>query len=111
VTVVYVVTLALLTLAGLLALVRVARGPTDLDRVVALDVLVVLVVAGVTVDIALRHESWNLALIGSVTLLGFLSAVAAARLVELRGLDRGGPDPEEQARDDSAGPASGEPPG
>lgn len=110
-TVVYVVTLALLTLAGLLALVRVARGPTDLDRVVALDVLVVLVVAGVTVDIALRHESWNLALIGSVTLLGFLSAVAAARLVELRGPDRGGPDPEEQARDDSAGPASGEPPG
>jgi multicomponent Na+:H+ antiporter subunit F len=107
--VVYGLTLALLCVAGLLTLVRIARGPTDLDRVVAIDVLVVLIVAGATVEIAMRRENWNLALIGSVTLLGFLGSVAAARLIELRGSDlrvrRRPRDPGRQKAD------SGDPPG
>jgi multicomponent Na+:H+ antiporter subunit F len=86
-TAVYAATLGLLSVAGMLALVRIARGPTDLDRIVAIDVLVVLVAAGVTVQIAMRRETWNLALVGSVTLLGFLGSVAAARLIDLRRSD------------------------
>ncbi|OHV35259.1 MULTISPECIES: monovalent cation/H+ antiporter complex subunit F [Pseudofrankia] len=83
--VVYAITLGLVTLAGLLTLVRVVRGPTELDRVLALDVLVVLIVTAVTVEVARLQEGFNLALLGSVALLGFLGAAAAARLVELRG--------------------------
>ncbi|MBL7498348.1 sodium:proton antiporter [Frankia sp. CNm7] len=90
---VYAVTLGLLGLAGLLTLARAVRGPSELDRVVALEVLVILIAAGVAVDIAMRDEGWNLALLGSIALLGFLGSVAAARLVELRGARRGAPRP------------------
>ncbi|ONH26558.1 monovalent cation/H+ antiporter complex subunit F [Pseudofrankia asymbiotica] len=89
--VVYTITLGMVTAAGLLTLVRVVRGPTELDRVVALDVLVVLILTAVTVEVARLDEGFNLALLGSVALLGFLGAATAARLVELRGLPGPGP--------------------
>ena len=43
-TVVFIVVLALLVASGALTLVRVLRGPDTLDRVVALDMFLVLVV-------------------------------------------------------------------
>ncbi|MBL7495783.1 sodium:proton antiporter [Frankia sp. CNm7] len=87
-SIIYGVTLALLGVAGLLTLDRAVRGPTNLDRVVALDVLVVLLVCGVAVDIAMYREGWNIALLGVVALLGFLGSVTAGRLVEQRGTTR-----------------------
>lgn len=87
-TVVYGITLGLLGVSALLALVRAVRGPTNLDRIVALDVLVVLIVAGVAVDVGMREEGWNISLLAGVALLGFLGSVTAARLVERRGTTR-----------------------
>nr|MDT0664140.1 monovalent cation/H+ antiporter complex subunit F [Micromonospora sp. DSM 115978] len=78
----------MLAAAGLLTLVRLLRGPTNLDRIVALDVLVVLIVAGVTVEIGVRDEGWNIALVVAVALLGFLASVTVARLVERKGSTR-----------------------
>lgn len=85
-TTVYTITFVLLSIAGLLALVRLLAGPTDLDRIVALDVLVILIVAGVAVEIGMRREGWNIALVAAVALLGFLGSVTAARLVERQGM-------------------------
>jgi len=88
VTVVYTITLVLLSLAGLLTLVRALVGPTNLDRIVALDVLVILIVGGVAVEVGMRNEGWNIALVLVVALLGFLGSLTAARLVERRGTTR-----------------------
>ncbi|OAA28760.1 multisubunit sodium/proton antiporter [Frankia sp. EI5c] len=86
-TAVYTITLVLLSVAGMLTLVRVLAGPSDLDRIVALDVLVILIVAGVAVEIGMRGEGWNIALVAVVALLGFLGSVTAARLVERQGAE------------------------
>ncbi|MBE3199463.1 monovalent cation/H+ antiporter complex subunit F [Parafrankia irregularis] len=77
-TAVYTATFVLLSVAGLLTLARLLVGPTDLDRIVALDVLVILIVAGVTVEIGMRREGWNIALVAVVSLLGFLGSATAA---------------------------------
>ncbi|ABW14568.1 MULTISPECIES: monovalent cation/H+ antiporter complex subunit F [Parafrankia] len=87
-TTVYTITFVLLAVAGLLTLARALAGPTNLDRIVALDVLVILIVAGVTVEIGMRNEGWNIALVAVVALLGFLGSLTAARLVERRGTTR-----------------------
>ncbi|GAA2406282.1 hypothetical protein GCM10010420_37720 [Streptomyces glaucosporus] len=79
-----VVALALLSAAGLLVLVRLVRGPRALDRIVAVEVLVSLVVAGSCVGIAVWGYTAFVPVLIVLALLGFIGSVAAARLVEER---------------------------
>jgi multicomponent Na+:H+ antiporter subunit F len=88
VTVVYTLTLVLLSVAALLVLPRLVRGPTALDRIVAVDVLVVLIVAGAAVGTVPQGNGAVVPLLVAVVLLGFVGSVAAARLVEHREDDR-----------------------
>ncbi|MGI9001481.1 MAG: monovalent cation/H+ antiporter complex subunit F [Pseudonocardia sp.] len=81
---VFVLTLTLLGAAGGLTLVRLLRGPETLDRIVALDVLVVLIVAGTAVYVASFADGSNIPLLAAVALLGFVGSVTAARLAERR---------------------------
>jgi multisubunit Na+/H+ antiporter MnhF subunit len=77
--------LVLLLVAGACYLVRLVVGPSLADRIVALDGLVVVIVAAVLVD-AVRDDSprfLDLALV--VAMIGFVGATAAARFVERRG--------------------------
>ncbi|WP_447007902.1 monovalent cation/H+ antiporter complex subunit F [Saccharothrix isguenensis] len=83
-TVVYAMTLALLSVAALLVLPRLLRGPTALDRIVAVDVLVVLIVAASAVGMVPQGSGAVIPLLVAVVLLGFVGSVAAARLVEHR---------------------------
>jgi multicomponent Na+:H+ antiporter subunit F len=83
-TVVFVVVLAVLAIAGGLTLARLLRGPDTLDRVVALDVLVVLIVAAAAVYIAFYQDGSNIPLLAAVALVGFVGSATAARLVERR---------------------------
>ncbi len=83
-TTVFVIVLALLCAAGLLALVRLLRGPDTLDRVVALDVFVVLIVAGASVYVAYYQDGSNISLIAAVALVGFVGSATASRLAERR---------------------------
>lgn len=76
--------LALLGIAAVCCLVRAARGPSALDRVVALDVFLVVVAAGVAVRGSADEATLNTAALLAVSLLGFTGSVAAARLVERR---------------------------
>jgi multicomponent Na+:H+ antiporter subunit F len=80
--VVFTVTLALLAAAGLLTLLRLLRGPTTLDRITALDVLVVLIVCGGALYAAVNRDSSNIPLVAAVALTGFVGSATAARLVE-----------------------------
>ncbi|MCK9900870.1 sodium:proton antiporter [Parafrankia colletiae] len=103
-TTVYTITYVLLAAAGMLTVGRLLVGPTDLDRIVALDVLVILITAGVTVEIGMRREGWNIALVAVVALLGFLGSVTAARLVERKGSEQ-----QASERHRSEGPEPGGP--
>jgi multicomponent Na+:H+ antiporter subunit F len=81
---VFAVVLAMLTAAAALALVRMFRGPDTLDRIAALDVFVVLIVAGVAVYVAFHEDGSNIPLLAVVALLGFTGSATAARLAERR---------------------------
>jgi multicomponent Na+:H+ antiporter subunit F len=80
--VVFAVTFGLLCLAGLMAIVRLMRGRTTLDRIVALDVFVTLIVAATCVGMGAQKDGSNIALLAAFALLGFIGSVSAARLVE-----------------------------
>lgn len=75
-------TALMLTLAFVLAFVRLVRGPTLPDRVVALDLIALLVVAIVaTYDIATHQPVlFDAAIV--LALVAFLGTVAFARYVE-----------------------------
>ncbi|MFB9907506.1 monovalent cation/H+ antiporter complex subunit F [Allokutzneria oryzae] len=83
-TVVFTITFGLLVLAGALTLVRLLRGPRTLDRILAIDVLVVLIACGVAVEMAASGRAMNIALLLGITLLGFLGSISAVRLTEGR---------------------------
>jgi multicomponent Na+:H+ antiporter subunit F len=78
------ISLVLLGVAAVLCLVRGIRGPSALDRVVALDVFLVVIAAGVVVRGTQDSESLSLVVLLVVALLGFAGTVTAARLVERR---------------------------
>lgn len=84
---------ALLGLAAVLTLVRLVRGPGLLDRVVALDCLLVILVMAVATDSSTGQRSGvALSIIVSAALLSFVGTVAFARYVERTrpGADRPG---------------------
>lgn len=83
-SVVFTVAFGLLILAGSFVLARLFRGPSTLDRIVAVDVLVILIVAGVAVGEGAAGRGPNIALLVVVALLGFAGSVTAVRLAEKR---------------------------
>ena len=82
--VVFVTVLAMLGLAVALTLYRLLRGPSTLDRVVALDVFVVLTVVAAAVYVAVYRDGSNIPLLAAVALMGFVGSVSAARLAVRR---------------------------
>jgi multicomponent Na+:H+ antiporter subunit F len=82
--VVFVVVLAVLGAAAALTLYRLLRGPAALDRIVALDVFVVLTVVAAAVYVAWFRDGSNIPLLAAVALVGFVGSVAAARLAVRR---------------------------
>ena len=84
-SVVVPVCFALLGLAGLLAAVRLVLGPSVPYRVVALDNLLLVVVAGIAVGAAVTGEGDFLGVLVAVSLLGFVGSVTVGRFVERRG--------------------------
>ncbi len=75
----------LLALGGLCFLVRVIVGPSLADRIVALDGLVVTIVAVILVHSIRRDVDWFLDVALVVAFVGFVGATAGARFVERRG--------------------------
>lgn len=63
------------------ALARVVRGPSLLDRLVAMDMLVALVVCGLATAAAVTRDSATVIVLVVLTLLGFTGTVSVARLL------------------------------
>jgi multicomponent Na+:H+ antiporter subunit F len=80
-TVVSVLSFAMLGTGVLLALVRLALGPSLLDRVVATDALLVIISAGLAVYAALTRNPTVVPVLVVVSLLGFVGSVTVARYI------------------------------
>jgi len=76
------VALPLLVLAVLLAVVRLVRGPSVPDRVVALDLIATLVMGIMGIYAIATDEAVLLDLVVVLALLSFMGTVAFARYVE-----------------------------
>ncbi|CAN5347374.1 hypothetical protein BH20ACT9_BH20ACT9_17610 [soil metagenome] len=83
--VVTTIALGILGLAGLLSVARLARPGSLADRVIALDVLVVIVVSSIGVYSVRIGEGVYLELLIVAGLLGFVATITVARFMERRG--------------------------
>ena len=79
--VVAVIAHTLLGGGALLALLRLARGPSLLDRVVATDTLLVIIAASLAVQAALTRDATLVPVLVVVSLLAFVGSVSIARYV------------------------------
>ncbi|WP_395104154.1 monovalent cation/H+ antiporter complex subunit F [Actinomadura sp. SCN-SB] len=82
--VVHLVTMALLSAAALMTSLRLVRGPTEFDRILAVDVLSVLLVSAIAVFMAAGGGPAYATLTVVIALLGFVGSVTAARLAGKR---------------------------
>lgn len=89
-TVVLWVAASMLGVAALLALVRVVRGPSALDRAVAMDVLLSCLIGAIGIEAAYGRHGTTLPVLAVLALLGFVGSVAIARF----GADVGDDDPD-----------------
>lgn len=74
-----------LVVAGAFCLVRLLRGRSLPDRIVALDTLLVVVVCGLAVSAVRTGSRQFLDVAVVVALLGFTGTILVARFVEQRG--------------------------
>ena len=102
-TVVLWICAGMLSVAALLALTRIARGPSSLDRVVALDVLLSCLIAGIGLEAAYNQHGLTLPVLAVLALLGFVGAVTVARFGADSDSDE---EPEPLVRDQPIGPAA-----
>lgn len=99
------VVLALLIASGAMVLVRMARGPSTLDRAVALEALLAVVMAGIGVQTAVQRNGYYLPALLVLSFLGFTGSVGVARFMALRD-EAGSEDADSRATDSPDAPDS-----
>lgn len=82
--IVLVATAVILSLAAAGAIVRIAIGPSLLDRVLASDVLLAILGAALAIDMAMNKHLNNLMLLVALAVIGFIGSVTVARFVAER---------------------------
>lgn len=80
------VVLGMLAVAAFLSLLRLLRGRSLADRIVALDTTLVIVVCGIAVYSARTGSGVFLDALVVVALLGFTGTALVARFIERRGV-------------------------
>jgi multicomponent Na+:H+ antiporter subunit F len=73
-----------LGLGGLVALGRAVRGPTLADRIIALDVILLLLAGGIAVESARTGSELFTGVLVVVALVAFIGTVLVARFIEWR---------------------------
>lgn len=79
--VVYVICGALISVAALCSLMRIALGPTTLNRAIALDMFIALAIAGLGLYSAINRTAAALPILVVLALIGFAGSVSIARFV------------------------------
>ncbi|MEQ4305290.1 monovalent cation/H+ antiporter complex subunit F [Plantactinospora sp. B6F1] len=74
---------AVLLAAGFgLALLRIVRGPSTLDRIVANDVLLAIAVGAIATEAAYTRDATGLPILLGLALLGPIASIAVGRFVD-----------------------------
>jgi multicomponent Na+:H+ antiporter subunit F len=81
---VLVAAVVVIVTAGSLLLVRIWRGPTMLDRALALDVCAALIIAGLGARSALARDPFYFPSMLVLAFLGFTGSVGIARFIAVR---------------------------
>jgi multicomponent Na+:H+ antiporter subunit F len=81
-SVVLTVCVGALGLAALMLVIRLALGPTMLDRIVALDVMVAVMICGLALEAAINRHTTTLPILVVLSLLGFVGSVSVARFTQ-----------------------------
>ena len=80
-SIILAIALGLLFAATALVLVRVYLGPTNLDRALSLDVLIVIVTGIIATQILRTDDVGGLAIMVVFSLTGFVGSVSVARFM------------------------------
>jgi multicomponent Na+:H+ antiporter subunit F len=81
----FLVALAMLAVAAILTFIRLAKGPTLPDRVIAIDLIGVLLVCLLVVMAGITAQQAFLDVAMVVALISFVGTVAYARYIEREG--------------------------
>ncbi|XBH21412.1 monovalent cation/H+ antiporter complex subunit F [Jonesiaceae bacterium BS-20] len=77
--VVVIICSVMLIIAGILALIRAERGPTMLNRTIALDVFATVLIGGIILEAAYSKRLDTLPILVVLSLVGFVGSVTIAR--------------------------------
>lgn len=83
-TVVVGICLVVLALSASLVVVRMTLGPTTLDRAIALDVVVAILICAIAIEAAVNRHTTTLPVLLVLTLVGFVGSVSVARFTRGR---------------------------
>lgn len=84
-----VLSAGLLAIGAILALIRVEKGPSALDRIVALDIISNILLIAVALDAAVNLRRETVPILAALALVGFISSVAVARFSSVEPEDAG----------------------
>ena len=89
ITVLLAVIYVLFAVSALLTVWRIILGPSILDRAVASDVLLTLIICALGAEMAINHHTRTLPLLLIVAAVGVFGSISIARFVARRdGVDR-----------------------
>lgn len=78
-TIIYTLALALTVIAAAVVLWRIAKGPSVLDRAVAVDIVTAALIGFTAVFSVLQKRTDLIVMMAALALVGFLSTVSVAR--------------------------------
>ncbi|MFJ6418052.1 monovalent cation/H+ antiporter complex subunit F [Paeniglutamicibacter sp. NPDC091659] len=71
----------ILSVSAFLAIIRLVRGPSILERVIATDVLLLIVSAALSLEMTVNKHTNNLVFVVLACLVGFIGSVTVSRYV------------------------------
>ncbi len=80
-SVVITITVVLLGAAALFSIIRIVRGPSILDRVVASDVLIATVMCAIGAEMAFNKHSDGLPVLLALAMFAIVGSVSVARFM------------------------------
>ena len=90
-TVVLAVCVGILAVAAALLVIRLTIGPTLLDRAIALDAIVTVVICGLVIEAAVNRHTTTLPILLVLTMVGFVGSVSIARFAARSTDEEAGP--------------------
>lgn len=79
------IAIALLFVAAFLASIRLLRGPSLADRIIALDVMLVSLMGAIAIRAAATSDTAYLGIVSLIAIVAFTATVTLSRFIEQTG--------------------------